>query len=236
MRFDAYSVVLLSLFITLTTAAYNVKYPESNNVFINGNELYDRHKCETCCRVMFVSDNDFGDGQKYTMDMEFEFENQVRVATSSWEQTILLKPINIERSLQKFELNSYKMMTVFAIPKRTHDIRGGIKIGSRLIIWKKKAPLDVGTNNQRFVYHHPYSFSNYKNQFKYPKHFQAPFYTADDVCYEAALDKQIWTGNNQVNRPNEITRGYEYGYHEYQIKLAKCEADNIKQKFSLVFV
>jgi galactose-inhibitable lectin light subunit len=100
---------------------------------------------------MIVSDH----MPEYAMDMEFEYESQVREATGDWEQTILMKPINMHRDLQKFELNAYKMISVFNIPKRVHDIRGGIKLGSKLIIWKKKAPLDVGTNNQRFVYHHP---------------------------------------------------------------------------------
>ncbi len=216
---------------------YNIKYTESSSVFKNDNDLFDRHKCSTCCRVMFVSDYEFSDGKIRAMDMEFENEKQVRVATGSWEQAILLKPIDMDRELQKFELNSYKMINVFNIPKRVHDIRGGISIGNKLIIWKKKAPLDVGTNNQRFVYHHPYKFYKYSDEFKYPRHFQAPYYTKDDVCYEVHLgNPQIWTGNNNENRPKCIGEKYSYGYDEYQIKIAQCDNSNSKQHFTLVYV
>jgi galactose-inhibitable lectin light subunit len=216
-----------------TCDKYNVKYPSKSDVFKNINELFDRHKCTTCCRVMIVSDH----MPEYAMDMEFEYESQVREATGDWEQTILMKPINMHRDLQKFELNAYKMISVFNIPKRVHDIRGGIKLGSKLIIWKKKAPLDVGTNNQRFVYHHPYTFYNYKNEFKYPKHFQAPFYTASDVCYEVhSGTPQVWTGNNHVNRPQCIGKDYQYGFDEYQVKIAACDEKNERQRFTLVYV
>lgn len=231
-------LLLVTKSLSATCDNYNVKYPAKSDVYKNKNDLFDRHKCSTCCRVMFVSDYKFpNDDRYYTMDMEFEHETQVREAVGNWEQTILLKPIDIDRDLQKFELNSYKMLNVFNIPKRVHDIRGGIKLGSKLIIWKKKPALDVGTNNQRFVYHHPYRFSHYKEIFKYPKHFQAPFYTQSDVCYEVHTGTpQVWTGNSQTNRPKCITEDYQYGYDEYQIKIAACDEKNEKQQFTLVYV
>lgn len=230
------------LLITITLAAscnnYNVKYPAKADSFYNEHDLFDRHKCSTCCRVMIVSDHHpNNDDRYYAMDMEFEDEIQVREAVGDWEQTILMKPMDMKRELQKFELNAYKMLSVFNIPKRVHDIRGGIKVGSKLIIWKKKPPLDVGTNNQRFVYHHPYRFSHYKDEFKYPKHFQAPFYTASDVCYEVHIGTpQVWTGNSQTNRPKCFGENYQYGYDEYQVKLANCDEKNEKQQFTLVYV
>lgn len=217
---------------------YNVKYPAKSDSFYNEHDLFNRRKCSTCCRVMIVSDYDYpNDDRYYAMDMEFEDESQTREAVGDWEQTILMKPMDMNRELQKFELSSYKMINVFNIPKRVHDIRSGIKLGNKLIIWQKKPPLDVGTNNQRFVYHHPYKFSRYSDEYKYPKHFQAPFYTSDDVCYEVHTGTpQRWQGNNNVNRPQCSSSQYNYGTEEFQVKIAKCDNNNDKQKFTLVYV
>ena len=226
------------LFLIVTINAYNVEYPGNINLFRGENDLFEREKCQTCCKTMIVSDYDFG-GEYYTMDMEFATKNQVREHKSDWEQTILLNPIKQNRVLQFFELAAYKMINSFSIPKRVHDIRSGIKLNNKLIIWNKKPPLSVSTNNQRFVYNYPYSFI--KNDFK--KHFQAPFYTDDDVCYEISFTKQYWTGNNLNNRPtmseyyyeNGIKERYDYNSNEYQIKISKCEKNNIKQQFTLVY-
>lgn len=230
-------LLLLSNLGVLTSNAYVVKYPPESKVFVNENELFDREKCKTCCKVMFVSDYNpktnkkFGreDDTRYAMDIEFEDKSHVRESKGSWEQTILLRPIDMNNELQHWELAPYKMFISFPIPKRVHDIRGGIKVGSRLIIWKKKAPLAASTNNQRFVFQHPYRFNQYEKKFKYPNHISAPFYTASDMCYELTYDKQVWTGNNNVNCGNLCMDGY-------QIKINNCDNDNDKQLFNIVFV
>ena len=224
---------ILLLLSNFTSNAYVVKYPPESKVYVNENELFDREKCKTCCKVMFVSDYNprtnkkFGteDDIRYAMDIEFNDKKYVRESIGSWEQTILLRPIDMDNELQHWELAPYKMFISFPIPKRVHDIRGGINAGSRLIIWKKKAPLAASTNNQRFVFQHPYKFSN----FDYPKHISAPFYTANDMCYELALDKQTWIGNNKVNCGDLCMEGY-------QIKINNCDNNNDKQLFDIVFV
>jgi galactose-inhibitable lectin light subunit len=238
---------MMMMFISVNSASpkYNVKYPAEADVFYTSNELFKRDKCKTCCKVMFVSEWSPNDHTKYTMDMEFARLDQVREAKSDWEQTILIKPIDMNRKLQQFELYSYKMINPYYLPKRVHDIRSGISIGNKLIIWKKKAPLAEGTNNQRFVYHHPYRSHYYQSSKNglgdYPKHFQAPYYTKDNVCYEVeTANYQRWTGNNLQNRPthSEVYEGavYDYNTNEYQIKINKCDNDNVKQRWELVYV
>ena len=72
-------LLLLSISGTLMTDAYVVKYPPESKVYVNENELFDREKCKTCCKVMFVSDYNprtnkkFGteDDIRYAMDIEF---------------------------------------------------------------------------------------------------------------------------------------------------------------------
>lgn len=241
---------ILLLLSNFTSNAYVIKYPPESKVFINENELFDREKCQTCCKIMFVSEynprtkqkftpeDDRNQHTRYVMTTEFEDKNDVRKAEGNWEQTIMLRELTIgsndkyesKNNLKYWELAPYKMFISFAIPKRVHDIRGGIKLGSRLIIWKKKEPLAASTNNQRFVYQHPYKFGKqYNQEFNYPEHISAPFYTQSDVCYELAEDYQIWTGNNDVNCGNLCKTGY-------QIKINTCNNENPKQDFKIVFV
>lgn len=217
--------------------SYRIKAKPSSNIFKNDNELFDRNKCQTCCRSIIVSDFNFHTNQLFTpedkhqrfvMDMEFDDISGIRNTESNFEQTILLRPLNKNNILQLFEFYSYKMINLFFIPHRVHDIRGGIKIGNRLIIWKKKEPLAISTNNQRFVYIHPYNkkYYNSMNQIytNFQKHFYLPFYTTENVCYEAVINEyQRWSGNKHLT---------VLGNH-YQIRINKC-SDDPKQIFTII--
>lgn len=217
--------------------SYRIKAKPSSDIFKNTNGLFDRNKCQTCCKTVIVSDFNFvtkqlftpnDKDQRFALDMEFDDISGVRNAESSFEQTILLRPLNMNNILQQFEFYSYKMINLFFIPQRVHDIRGGIKIGNKLIIWNKKAPLATSTNNQRFVYIHPYHPYYYNSMdsiyTNYQKHFYAPYYTKENVCYEAVTNEfQRWTGNKYL-----IVIG-----DRYQVKINKCSNDP-KQFFTII--
>lgn len=217
--------------------SYRIKSKPSSSIFKNDNEIFIRNKCQTCCKSIIVSDFNFitnqlftiyDKDQRYAMDMEFDDISGVRNTESNFEQTILLRPLDMNNILQQFEFYSYKMINLFFIPHRVHDIRGGIKIGNKLIIWEKKPPLAASTNNQRFVYIHSYN-KNYYNSMdsiytNFQKHFYAPYYTKDKLCYEAVLNEyQKWTGNKYLT---------VIGKH-YQIKINKCSNDP-KQIFTII--
>lgn len=217
--------------------SYQVQKSPESGIFINNNELFDRNKCSTCCRVSFVSDYNFNKkrqfepsdtDQRFAMDMEFDDKRSIRATEGNYEQTILLRPLNPENELQRFELNSYKMINMFASPKRVHDIRSGIVKNNKLIIWKKKAPLLASTNNQRFVYTYPYDKKYYIDSvyINYPKHFYAPYYLKEPVCYEAYTGApQTWTGNKNLKVIGD----------NYQIRINGC-SDDPKQIFIPIFV
>ena len=227
---------------TSTKESYRVQQKPSAETFKNLNELFDRKQCKTCCRVIFVSDHNFktdkqftseddkrGD-TRYAMDMEFDDISGVRETTGDYEQCILLRPLDMSNHLQHFELNAYKMINMFSAPQRVHDIRSGISKGNKLIIWKKKSPLLASTNNQRFTYLFPYQKQYYDKMDSvytdYKKHFYAPYYTTEKVCYEAHTGtKQTWTGNKKLTVLGT----------SYQIKIESCKDDS-KQLFVPVYV
>ncbi|KAL7719580.1 Galactose-inhibitable lectin 35 kDa subunit [Entamoeba marina] len=234
-----FGILCCNTFANYLTSDYNT-YPEptDNPTELSG-ILYERAKCTTCCRVIFASDWNYQTGKAFTtqndkdghtrfvMDMEFDDVEQVRKAQGDYEQCVLLRPLNMGNQLQYWEFAPYKMYTSYPIPKRVHDIRSGAAVNRRLIIWKKKAPLLASTNNQRFVYVHPYS--TYPTGTVYsdlPYHFYLPYYTSSRLCYEACTgdDWDYWTGN----------RGLTYSSAVHQIKAAIC-ADDAKQKFVPVF-
>ncbi|KAL7717333.1 Galactose-inhibitable lectin 35 kDa subunit [Entamoeba marina] len=225
--------------ISFARADYPTTYPSVDNPWNMTDILYDRSKCTTCCRVLFASDynyetdaaftdeDDENGHTRFVMDMEFDDVSNVRKPVYNYEQCILLRPIKKGNELQFFEFAPYKMYTSYPLPKRVHDIRHGASEEERLIIWKKKPPLDAGTNNQRFVYVHPYDFYDedtiYSN---YPYHFYLPFYKYTDLCYEACVgdDWWKWKGNNDLT----------YSTDAHQIRTVKC-ADSAKQRFIPVF-
>jgi len=223
-------------------APYTVTYPATDQpkepeVAIT----YTRDKCTTCCKVLFASDYDVSSSKLFTdqddlnnhtrfvMDMEFDLIDYVRQATGSYEQCILLRPIKPGNDLQYWEFYAYKMYVSYPLPKRVHDIRGGANIGSKLIIWKKKPPLEEGTKNQRFVYVHPYADGynlTAEKWGKYPKHFYLPFSKSTDMCYEFVTNEfQTWSGNAKNQYSSDV----------YQIKAANCAVNEPKQIFTPVF-
>ncbi|KAL7719467.1 Galactose-inhibitable lectin 35 kDa subunit [Entamoeba marina] len=220
-------LALFSLGLAVCTN-YKVSYPAKDNPTEMSGILYERAKCTTCCRVIFASDwnyqtgkaftsqNDIDGHTRYVMDMEFDDVDQVRKAKGSYEQCILLRSLNMGNELQYWEFAPYKMYTSYPLPKRQINYLG------------KKPPLASGTNNQRFVYVHPYS--TYPSGTVYsdlPYHFYLPYYTRSRLCYEACTgnDWAYWTGNYGLTYTDEV----------HQIKAAKCDANNAKQRFVPVF-
>ncbi|ELP86249.1 galactose-inhibitable lectin 35 kDa subunit precursor, putative [Entamoeba invadens IP1] len=196
--------MLLLLCITLSMS-YTLKYPATDYPQTAGNELYARSKCTTCCRVIFATpynydnnrfftDDDYknGIGRIFVMDMEFDTINQVSAPAGGYEQTIMLRPLVEGRELQYFEFASYKMFTVYVLPRRVHDIRRGSYENNRLIIWSKNPPIEgaPGSDNQRFIYVHPYDSSFYtsaveQNWKEYKQHFFLRYTTGKNkLCYE----------------------------------------------------
>ncbi|EDR28143.1 galactose-inhibitable lectin 35 kDa subunit precursor, putative [Entamoeba dispar SAW760] len=225
--------------------SYQVQRYAERGVFSANQENYVRAKCKTCCRVIFASDYNYETGKKFTdaddvrgdtryvMDMEFDNKNSLRMYQGDYEQNILLRPLKMGNELQFFEFAPYKMYTSFSIPRRVHDIRGGANKGATLIIWMKKAPLDPGTNNQRFVYVHPYPTSFYPEYSKtnkwpsYSKHFYLPF-SSNNLCYEAKKKtdgRSTWTGNAHLTTTST----------SYQIAAAMCNPSEPRQMFVPVF-
>ena len=235
--------------------------PEASD-YKTGNELYLREKCTSCCRVIFASnynyehdreftaDDDRNDHIRYVMDMEFDDKRSLRKPGGGYEQNILLRPLNAANELQYFEFAPYNMYTCFTIPKRVHDIRGGANLGSTLIIWSKNPALSnsPGTQNQMFVYVHPYPDSwypehltkyNYYDDYgrtgtityhwpEYKYHFYLPFRYDIDLCYEAFPKNKAratWTGNMKLST---LTTSY-------QIAAQICVANEPRQKFIPVY-
>lgn len=230
------------LFFIIQLNAFKANYPtfpapyESNPKATDYPTNYEKMKCSTCCKVLFVSNYDIDNNEaftdtgdvsghtRYAFNMEFEQINNVRQPKGGYEQTVLLRPLNFNQELSYFELYPYKMINSFVIPKRVLDIKGGSKAGSNLIIWEKKNPLLPTTDNQRFVYNYQYSFVN--SDLKYPKHFHLPFSTASDLCFEVLTNKfNTWEGNKN---------GY-YSSDVYQIIANNCDNNNPKQSFEIVF-
>ena len=219
--------------------------------FTTGTELYEREKCTTCCRVLFVSDynyqtkkkfteaDDIAEHTRYTMDQEFDYLQNVRSASGSYEQCILVRPLTAGKPTQYWEFAPYMMYIAFNIPKRVHDIRSSATKNNKLIIWAKKAPLADGTNNQRFVYIHPYKDSYYpedsKNTHVYTRgksfksHFFVPFQKSALLCYSVVADTknhQTWDGNS----------GYSFTNSQaYQVWAQTCSNDDDTQFFIPVF-
>lgn len=224
-----------------TSQDYCVQTPPEKDIDRTDNELYDRQKCKTCCRVIIASDynyykdREFQEGdtdERFVLDMEFDNKDGIRKYATNYEQNILLRPIQEGRNLQEWEFAPYKMFTSYVFPRRVHDIRGGSNIGSTLIIWQKKAPLEPSTDNQRFVYIHPYPSNWYSaKDKKYFKHFYLPFHSSKDLCYEGQPKNNSRTGTTWVGMKNLVVEG-----PSYQIAARICDISNPRQKFVPVYV
>ena len=233
--FILFIFIYTSLSLTANYPTFPAPYDNTPIATDNPTDI-NKMKCSTCCKVLFVSNynidfnkpftdqDDINQITRYAFNMEFEQINDIRKPKGEYEQTVLLRPLNFNQELSYFELYPYKMINSFVIPKRVLDIKGGSKAGSNLIIWEKKNPLLPTTDNQRFVYNYPYSFS--REILKYPKHFYLPFSTSIDLCFEILTDKfNVWNGN--INNL--------YSTDVYQIIANKCDNNNMKQSFEVVF-
>jgi len=160
---------------------------EDDKIFTTNDELFERGKCATCCKVLFVSEYNFQlkrrftsqddiDGYvRYTMDTEFDDQRLVRDPVSyknsndfydqigERQQNILLRPLTTERDLQFFEFAEYNMYTVYRIPRRVFDIQGGVKKDRTLIMYMNKWGDEDGNGvkNQQFTYVHNYTDLGY---------------------------------------------------------------------------
>ncbi|GAB1221630.1 hypothetical protein ENUP19_0083G0001 [Entamoeba nuttalli] len=246
---------------TSAVNSYQIQQFAESGVFSANQENYVRAKCKTCCRVIFASDynyktqkqftdvDDKNGDERFVMDMEFDDKRSVRLANGQYEQNILLRPLKQGNELQFFEFAPYRMYTCYSMPKRVHDIRAGAYEGNTLIIWSKNPPLSdaPGTENQRFVYVHPYPndwYAEYKSIVKYTqngrviektlewptykRHFYLPYRLDVDLCYQARTKSEArstWTGNKSLKVIGE----------SYQITASKCNAQEARQIFIPVF-
>ncbi|ELP88893.1 galactose-inhibitable lectin 35 kDa subunit precursor, putative [Entamoeba invadens IP1] len=179
-------------------------------------EIIDRDKCETCCRVLFALEYDPNTGNKipnnsqkqYVMDVEFDTVSMIRIDINADNvQKMRVRDLQTARDLQYWEFASYQMFCLYSFPNRVMDILFNTKFQSPLIIWRRKAPLDPNTNNQRFTYIYDYSFMD-KRHSPYAKAFIAEYYQKVDNCND------WWYCNeHQVNYDNYKYVGKEMCFH-----------------------
>ncbi|ELP91357.1 galactose-inhibitable lectin 35 kDa subunit precursor, putative [Entamoeba invadens IP1] len=221
--------------------------PPEKGSTIATNELYDRTKCTTCCRIIIASgynydynrgftEDDYvkGKGRIFTFDFEFDNVNELRSSWNPYEQAIMLRPLNTTRDFQFFEFSAYKMFTSFVYPRRVFDVRNFVVKGHVLIIWRKNPPLSdaPGTNNQRFVYAFPYENSYYIAAFEkrwvpYPRHFFLPYYLTSPYCYEGSQRGEFfdWPAESQMRNVPDC----------FQIKAWPCSATEPRQIFIPIY-
>ena len=241
--------------------SYLVQAHPGDGVYKGDQELYERAKCKSCCRVIFASEFNYQknvafnesdpthrNDYRLVMDNEFDDKRSVRTHAGSYEQNIYLRVLD-GGELQFWEFAPYMMYTSFTIPKRVHDIRGGADVGSTLIIWNKKPPLDPGTENQRFIYVHPYPDSyypelgtpktcnsKYKNNWpKYKQHFYLPIKCSPDLCYEARPKDSWRTSTVWIGMQNLKFKKETDPIGPYQIQASVCDADNPRQRFVPIY-
>jgi galactose-inhibitable lectin light subunit len=208
------------------------KFTERNNdnpLFANENELFDRNKCKTCCKVLFVSDynpitkkqftqsDDLIGHIRYTMDMEFDDKRSVRDPNNynnfyneynGYQQHVVVRPISIEEPLQYFEFSEYNMYKPYLIPRRVFDIQGGVKEGRALILYMNKWGNEDGNGvkNQQFKYVHDYTKFGYYDKINedwknYPNHFFLPNTTNQMLCF--SFEDRSWNNRVSTNTGNK---------------------------------
>ncbi|KAL7722568.1 Galactose-inhibitable lectin 35 kDa subunit [Entamoeba marina] len=156
-------------------------------------EIFERDKCETCCRVLFATVYDPSNGfseiskssqTQYVMDVEFETYDMIRMDINAYNtQQMRIRKLEVGRELQFWEFASYQMFCLYSYPNRVMDILYNTIFGSPLIIWRRKAPLNPNTNNQRFTYIYDYEFMDSRHK-PYAKAFIAEYYQKVDNCYD----------------------------------------------------
>ena len=233
------SIILIISYIN-TIYAFDSSYSSYNmynfrklnyidSVFTKDNELFNRTKCKTCCKVMFVSDYNFQRNQRfikeddidgyirYTMDTEFDDIRSLRDPNNynnfyneynNYQQSIVLRPLDISNDLQYFEFSEYNMYNPYRIPKRVFDIQGGVKEGRALIMYMNKwgNEDDNGVKNQQFKYVHDYKNLGYYDKINedwknYPYHFFLPNTTNLMLCFSAEVKE--WKNRVYKNTGNK---------------------------------
>lgn len=176
-------------------------------------EIIERDKCETCCRVVFameynpVTKQKIGEtDEQYVMDVEFKDINSLRIDIDADNlQHMKLRKLELQRDMQFWEFASYQMFCMYSYPNRVMDILYNTKFESPLIVWRRKDPLDYNTNNQRFTYIYDYDFMDDRHK-PYAKSFMAEYYEIKD-CNNPWND---WYCNeHQVNYNKKKYNGKE---------------------------
>ena len=233
-------MLILILFIILYVNAFNSSYSSykmfkftelsSNNPMYSGTqELFNRNKCKTCCKVLFVSDynpitkkrfthdDDMNGHIRFTMDMEFDDKRNVRDPSNynnfyneynGYQQHVVLRPLSIDEVLQHFEFSEYNMYKPYILQKRVFDIQGGVKEGRALILYMNKWGNEDGNGvkNQQFKYVHNYTQLGYysvinEDWVKYPNHFFLPNTTNEMLCF--SFEDRKWSNRVSTNTGNK---------------------------------
>jgi len=233
-------VLILILILILNVKAFNSSYSSykmfkftelslNNQMYKGVQELFDRNKCKTCCKVIFVSDynpitkrrftrNDDIDGYiRFAMDMEFDDKRNVRDPTNynnfyneynGYQQHVVLRPLSIDEILQHFEFSEYNMYKPYILQKRVFDIQGGVKEGRALILYMNKWGNEDGNGvkNQQFKYVHNYTQLGYysvinEDWVKYPNHFFLPNTTNQMLCF--SFEDRAWNNRVSTNTGNK---------------------------------
>ena len=294
LNFNNTILLFISLFITAyafnssysSYKMFNFRTLNFNDpVFQKDNELFYRTKCKTCCKVMFVSDYNFQKNQRfinqddkdgyirYAMDVEFDDVRSLRDPKNynnfyneynNYQQSIVLRPIDVSNDLQYFEFSEYNMYNPYRLPKRVFDIQGGVKEGRALIMYMNKWGNEDGNGvkNQQFKYVHDYNNLGYYSKIneewvKYPYHFFLPNTTNLMLCFSAEVkewSKKLYTntGNKDLiplihdeldfnTRVDGVNKLYENRQHSklepaYQIISRSCNIQDAKQMFIPVYI
>lgn len=255
-----FSLLILAMNVYSFDSSYSsykmFKFTERNSydpLFRNDNELFERDKCKTCCRVMFVSDynpitkkqfthqDDENGYIRYTMDMEFDDKRSTRDPNNynnfyneynGYQQHIVLRPITIGEPLQYFEFSEYDMYKPYLIPRRVFDIQGGVKEGRALILYMNKWGNEDGNGvkNQQFKYVHNYTKLGYytlinKDWTKYPNHFFLPNTTNQMLCF--SFEDRNWNNRVSTNTGNKDLILLWHDENEINDKIEKLKAKGI---------
>ncbi|EMD45018.1 galactoseinhibitable lectin small subunit, putative [Entamoeba histolytica KU27] len=185
-------------------------------------EIIQRDKCETCCRVLFAMEydptNNFeklkDSSDRYVLDVEFETMSMLRIDINAYNtQQMRVRKLTTERELQYWEFASYQMICLYSYPNRVMDMLYNTKFGNPLIIWRRKEPLLESTNNQRFVYIYDYPFTDSRHK-PYVKAFIAEYYVPSDCS-------NWWYCN-------EHQISWDYNRYAFKEMCYEVDDDNVK--------
>ena len=240
--------------------------PEDDKLYKSntGQELFDRNKCATCCKVMFVSDynpitkaqftpeDDKNGHIRYTMDMEFDDKRNVRDPNNynkfydeynGYQQHVVLRPMSMEEPLQYFEFGEYDMYNPYLIPRRVFDIQGGVHEGRALILYMNKWGNEDGNGvkNQQFKYVHDYKKLGYYDKIQqdwknYPGHFFLPNTTKEMLCF--SFEDRTWGTRVSTNTGNKNLLLLWHDDEDISDKLRKLSSEgydvNIEKGYQII--